>query len=84
MPTLKAGKVDSVSIGRGYIEPKTPFVIDFNGARYTLQVEAKTSEDTPYQAGEEYGDWKDYRMTLKKTTIRRFSCLKYQNSKTPY
>ena len=66
MPTLKAGKVDSVSIGRGYIEPKTPFVIDFNGARYTLQVEAKTSEDTLYQAGEEYGDWKDYRMTLKK------------------
>lgn len=66
MPTLKAVKIDSVSVGRGYIDPKTPLVIDFNGARYTLEVEAKPSEDIPYQAGEEYGDWKDYRMTLKK------------------
>lgn len=69
MPTLKETKVDSISIGTGYITPKHPFVINFNGSRYTLQAEAQISEDHIFNPDQEYGYWKKYRMTLKKDDL---------------
>lgn len=85
MPTLKMGVIDSIDIGTGYAAPDRNLTITFNGSHYTLRVTAEVSDDEfhPFDQDQEYGYWKNYRMTLRKDNLSEvplFDIKEFSNS----